>query len=135
MIPEQVYEKTKVKVGPNLDGDEYYLNYQNPYNLSSFVLCGPLKTNATAEEFRDKVKKYYSALYKSDINVTRVAYDANGQVVVEALPDNTTETNSTDTNSTSSNSTGSSNSTESNGTSSSNTTSSNSTSTNSSESN
>ena len=82
---DQTKERTIIEV-KNPDDGSFRVTFKNP-KTSKFVVMSPIKCKATAEQFKSGIKKYYWDLLRSDIYVTRLDLDSDGN--------NVTETNNT----------------------------------------
>jgi len=82
---DQTKERTIIEV-KNPDDGSFRVTFKNP-KTSKFVVMSPIKCKATADQFKTIIKSYYWTLIRSNILVTRLDLDSDGN--------NATETNKT----------------------------------------
>jgi hypothetical protein len=82
-VADPKFDTIRITVGNPAAGGKYYLNYQNPTNLTYWT-SSAIDVAATAAQMKSAVKGYYSGVYSSDINVNLTMYAANGTNVSDA---------------------------------------------------
>lgn len=69
----------------NPDNGKYKLNLLNPTKTPNTLWkSGSISAKASASQFYDAIKSYYSDVWKSGIDVTRDMYDASGNLTTVA---------------------------------------------------
>jgi hypothetical protein len=82
IFTDQTKEKTIISV-KNPDTGSFRVTFKHP-NTGKFVVMSPIKCTATAAEFKAIIKKYYWDLIRSDVLVTRLELDAEGNDITIA---------------------------------------------------